>query len=221
MTRPVRPRAVILAAACYSDAEAALTASLGIARVFRAEVLGLFTEETADIAAGRLAGGAAPSSAALRRAAQADADAFRRRLEAAAATASIACRFESRAGRAADVVGGFASPGDIVIYARRPAVATRGVTVLVREAEDDDAGAAVAELLAGAQGVVETLTLDPAEGGGARVDGEALTAKLGRRAVSAVVIAPGAARRVDLGAVAASARAPVIVAAEQGEDLAQ
>jgi hypothetical protein len=137
MTAPVAPVSrVLLAAACYADARAALPFGIEIAAAARAELAGLLAEDPAALA---LAG---PALAPLRRAPlqisaetmlaafQRDARAFERLLAEAAAHAALTWSFRRERGSLpALVLPHLAAPGEVVLVGFQRLMRLRGPLV--------------------------------------------------------------------------------------------
>jgi len=132
---PPPPRSVLLIAGCFADAAPALDLAVAVARRMGAGLEGVLAlDPRAEGAALATVGargraGPAPGGEGLRRACAADARAFRRRLDLAAAGASLRWQFRTQSGVLPDLALVAGQPGDIVILGHRRFLALRGPVV--------------------------------------------------------------------------------------------
>jgi len=211
MTTDAPPaRRVLLLAGCFADAAASIDLAVAVATRTGARLEGVLALDPRAEAAGlvtvghRGRSGPAPGGEALRLACAADARAFRRHLDVAAARASLRCDFRIGAGMLADLAFELRRPGDTVVLGHRRFLALRGPVV---------------SLDRGAAGPAALLAADLARMLGLRVrllPVDTLPSDIDLTTASAIVLPgtpPDNPRRLDL--LLEAARCPVLLGASE------
>ena len=135
---PTPRRRVLLMASCLADAAPSISLAVTAAARLQASLEGVLARDPrAEGAALVMAAGQPLSPERLARAYAADARAFRRRLDQAAATAALECAFRIDTGALPDLALRPPRPDDAVLIAHRRLMALRGPVVLLGGVEGD------------------------------------------------------------------------------------